>query len=277
MPSDFGSLRRGRTYIGGATNPLSARFHTGLNLDTLEQHARGRLEAVAKIVSGVALLTSEGRASHMDHVSYTGAVYQDIKGTPENPRAHRFPCNPKIGIWNIPEIVSPRFHRLRGELARPLAVTDLLPIEANYADSRFEEGGGSDTVKECIEFVLTEQRRGKPPHINLIRHAISHIAMPGFEQAYEIVLDSVETKIHSGPGPIDLADPGWVEHANAASLAANIEPGRPTQNLLSVADVLHFYLQNATELPVHFDPLQLSGYTSSLEDFFKEGKALEEE
>ena len=265
---------RQRKIVGGATNHPFAAFQTGLDLDTLQRHARGRLEALAEVTAGVALLTGESCVGHMHPVTITGAFYQDARGTKQNPRAHRFPCNAKLDIWNIPEIMGPAYRKLNEKLVRPFAITDLLPVEVNYADSLFESGA-RDAVREVLEFVLAEQRRGKPPHLNLIRHAISHIAMPRFENACEAALEKVQNAIKTGSRPITFSDPDWLERSNAESMAAEPRPGYPKDNLECVEDVLLLYLKNSTTLPVNFDPLELGRYTRSLKGAFEEGKDLE--
>src|SRR5262249_4133882 len=120
-----------REFIGGADNPLFKI--SGIELRDLQTHLRGRAQATSEVAIGVAFLRSRGWIQETAAIAYTGAAYQDATGTPEHPRAHRFPCNPKINIRNIPDIPPRGAWGLREALKQPLAITDFVSAAVNYA------------------------------------------------------------------------------------------------------------------------------------------------
>jgi hypothetical protein len=81
-------------------------------------------------------------------VSATGARWQRWKGTRQQPRAHRFPCNPQIGSRHLPDFAPhPTFRRTLDEA---LAETDYLPFHVNYAGRLFEESGGIEAARRAV-------------------------------------------------------------------------------------------------------------------------------
>jgi hypothetical protein len=195
----------------------------------LEFHARQRSEATAEVLMGVGLLRSRGRVYKTDAVAYTGAVWQDMaeSGNPFEQRSHRVPCNPTIGYKNIPDhTLSPR---LRYELTIPLAVTDPLPIIANYADKRFEDLGGKEALARAVREIVQHQEQGRPVDYDLYVHAL-RIVLGDYAKAFrERVIPDVEMK---------------VEREGAESLREQMErykPSAPTTSPDMLLDVVHQY------------------------------------
>ncbi len=224
-----------REFIGGVENP--AFKISGIELRDLETHVRGRGQATVEIALGVAFLRSQGWIRETDVITYTGAAYQDATGTAEHQRAHRFPCNPKVNIWNLPEVPPRTAWQLRDDLKRPLAITDFVPAAVNYADGVFERNGACETVVEMIEFIVGEQRNGKPVEVNLVRHALTHIALPGYLRAYTIGRDRILAEWQQSTPPIDFTRPNWLHDLNQSEIHAPVKTN-PKSNLLAAADVL---------------------------------------
>jgi hypothetical protein len=237
-----------REFIGGAENPRF-KLH-GVEIRDIQIHARGRAEATAEVAAGVTFLKSQGLIPETAEVTYSGAAYQDASATGEHQRAHRFPCNPKINIWNIPELPPRRADRLRELLKRPLAATDFVPRTINYADGVFERSGACETVVEMVVFIIQEQKKGKPVDLNLVRHAVLHIALPGYLNACELGRQKILQDLqHDTPG-LDFTRPDWVELANQSALSTRPKSTRPTENLAGAADVLFISANDA----VRYEP-----------------------
>jgi hypothetical protein len=237
-----GFLTRGETgkrqFIGGVDNP--AFKISGIELRDLELHVRGRAQATAEVAIGVAFLRSQGWIQESAVITYTGAAYQDATGTPEHQRAHRFPCNPKINIWNLPEVPPRGAWQLRDALKRPLAVTDFVPAAVNYADGVFERSGACETVVDMIEFIVAGQTNGRPLHVNLVRHALTHIALPGYQRAYELARRKILDEWSRATPDIDFTRPNWLHDLNQREIHSPVR-NNPKSNLLAAADVLFLY------------------------------------
>jgi hypothetical protein len=75
--------------------------------------------------------------------------------------------------------------RLREEIKRPLAETDVLPVLVNVADRKFEATGAIDALTVAIRQILQEQPEGKPVDARLIEAAIVPKTITLFNRAYE--------------------------------------------------------------------------------------------
>jgi hypothetical protein len=184
-------VREGRVFVGKGPAP---NFRGEWNLDRFCEHIRGRGEATTEILIGIAVLRKLGMLRRNDAVAEQGAYYQDWRGSVEFPRAHRFPCNPTIGGRNLPDI--PGSVKLHDALIAPLAVTDFLTFEVNYADCRFEDLGGRTAAIEAVRFVLNEQPASRDVDVDLIRHAVINIALEGYKHAYQRASAEVNSRIN---------------------------------------------------------------------------------
>jgi hypothetical protein len=190
---------------------------------------RGRAEATAAVLIGVALLKKLNLVSSFQTVDYTGAVWQDWVGNEENNRAHRFPCNPTIGRHNIPDIPKPP--RLKEALIKPLAKTDFLDVVVNHVDSRFEALGGKESAIAAVRFVVKEQGEGKPVNRDVIHYAAVNIAKAGYVRACAAVQAEVRTRINRE---------GFVGMMKRNEKFKD-KPLAPTGNLEAVGDVIYDY------------------------------------
>jgi len=207
---------------------------TPADLRHLREHVHGRAEAAAQIAASLAYLKSRGNLREIEPVTATGAVYQDSKGTKLYPRAHRFPCNIMIGYNNVPDLPSAMAVRLSNALKVPYAITDPLPVIANYADRLFESAGAVDIVVYAVRFIAAEQKKGQPVHVNLVRHAIEMILLPGFQKAYEEARLNMREK--SGAGLSNIAKDGPSSQLTDEKLAdmeaqLALMQGDPSENL----------------------------------------------
>jgi hypothetical protein len=209
-----------RIYTGRAVAPNG--IPGSHSLADLATHVRGRADATAQVLIGVAYLKDAGSLWN-DLVSHTGAVWQDLRGTPESPRAHRFPCNPTIGNRNIPDI--PHSPALRDALIEPLAVTDFLPFHANHVDSTFERLGGADAAVAAVSFVVKQQPRGRGVDYDVFYHALVEIALRSYRAACR------------------TAEQYFLDAVNSESVAEflartnDFNPKAPTDNIELVQDV----------------------------------------
>ena len=169
-----------REIIGGAQNPNF--ILPGFQIHEIQAHVDGRNSASTQVLAGVAFLKSLNLIAPHSRAGHRGAVYQDAKGIPLNPRAHRFPCNPTVGGRNLPVIAATRSPWLAETLKAPLGATDLLPLIANYADGLFEASGACDAVVSSIQMVVDGQASGQPVSIQLVRDVLIHIEPIGGRQ-----------------------------------------------------------------------------------------------
>lgn len=232
----FGNPQTGRLMTGGVTNP-SLVLPGYLHRDLLT-HIHGRIVAATQAMTGIAFLRSSEWVNENEVVSAAKAAYQDARGTTAHPRAHRFPCNPKLGLSDPPEIAGRRSLPLGGRFRAPYAATDFLPRVFNYADQLFEEGGAIQTVERAVRFALGEQAGGKTVNANLVRHTITHIIIPGFQQAYEHAYDEACSKQNPLVPDVSITDPGFFQAMTDASMNAQYNDRRPLLDIETVQDIL---------------------------------------
>jgi hypothetical protein len=216
--------RDGRVFVGKGPAPNSKGEW---NLDRFCTHIRGRGDATIEILIGVAVLRKLGILKKNEAVSEVGAYYQDWKGTAEFPRAHRFPCNPLVGGRNIPDI--PHSEKLKKALIEPLAITDFLTFEVNYADCRFEDLGGKKAAVDAVTFVLNQQPEAHDVSIDLVQHGVLNIALEGYKQAYRRASADVHARINQE---------GMVEMLSRNQRSID-KPRSPTAILESIQQVLY--------------------------------------
>jgi len=98
----------------------------------LDKHAARRLEVEAEKLLHVACLKAIGKfGADPPTLAFTGAVYQDRKGSADYLGCHRSISNPKINGRNVPDFAPAHLLDFRRLLIAPLEVTDPLPAPAN--------------------------------------------------------------------------------------------------------------------------------------------------
>ena len=236
-----------RIYLGGK-GPYES---LGFRYDTVghwQSHGRGRLDSFPDVMTKIAVLRSRGKINDSEIIACTG-VYQDFRGAPQHyQRAHRFPCNPWIGVFTLPEVGFRLSTNIWAEMCRPLAATDIVPNYINYGDSCIEKSGMYDVVREAVKEVVLEQRNGKPINPRLIEHVVRYGLIPGLKQALERALVSVREEsdesfadLMQGEQPFSAKALRSMEHA---SLTAEFNPAKPTLALQSVEDYLWLSLRD---------------------------------
>lgn len=210
---------------GKAPNP-DVRGWTEADID---QHVKGRAEATAAVLLGVALLKKLNLIGSFQQVRYTKAVWQDWSGNEQNPRAHRIPCNPTIAYRNIPDI--PKGIPLQQALIKPLAKTDFLDLVVNHVDSRFEALGAKESLAEAVRFVVKEQGEGKPVNRDVLHYAAVNVAKAGYQKACTAVHSEVMQEIN-GEGYSQMMERNqyWID-----------KPLAPTGNLEQILEVASVY------------------------------------
>lgn len=251
-----------REIIGKSQNPNF--ILAGFQIHEIEAHISGRNESSTQVLTGVAVLKSLGLipAGHA-RAGHRGAAYQDGKGIPLHPRAHRFPCNPTIGGRNLPDLALGRSPQLAAALKVPLAGTDLLPLIANYADGLFESNGACDAVVDAIQRVLDGQAAGQLVNVQLVRDVLMQNLLPGFLNAYGAALAKAQEKDNPNVPPFSIATPGIVDTLNARSMTMQYADNRPKHNIEGVADVL-LMEKNMARVPSNAAPAAIQGYAAQL-------------
>jgi hypothetical protein len=253
-----------RQMTGGVQNP--AFILAGFQIHEIEAHVYGRNEASVQVLAGVAILKSLGMIPlSQARASHRGAAYQDGQGTTLSPRAHRFPCNPTIGGRSLPEFAHARSPMLAEALKYPLAVTDLLPLIANYADGLFEANGACAAVVDAIQKVLDNQAAGQPVNVQLVRDVLTQGLLPGFLRAYEDALSIAQQKDNPNVPSFSILDPGFVNLLNARSISMPDTPNRPKTNIEGVADILLLEKNMANgSVPSSAAPAAIQTYVAQL-------------
>ena len=228
---------------GGVTNPSFVM--AGYAHRELLDHIHGRVIAAAQVMTGVAFLRSSSWIRENEVVSTAKAAFQDGRGSTAHPRAHRFPCSPRIGLWNPPEIAAFRSIPLSGRMRQPFAITDFLPRVFNYADQLFEEGGAIQTVEQAVRFAVNEQAGGRPVNANLVRHSITHIMIPGFQSAYEQAYETARSRNNPLVPNVPITDPNYFQAMTDASLNARYNDRRPLLDIETVQDILSMSMREA--------------------------------
>lgn len=237
-----------REFIGEGPAPTRQE---GWNPDELHAHVRGRAEASIRILVAVASLQARSLLPASAAVSTTGARWQDWKGTREQPRAHRFPCNPQIGGRDLPDYApNPTFCR---GLQEVLAQTDYLPFHVNYADRLFEEFGGIEEARKAVEQVRTLQKPGRSPDFNVVYKVWRQYLHSGYVRAW----DKVEQELMDR-----------VNQENTIKLLkriAGFRPNAPTDSIETVQDVA-YDAKRSTELVSSPGILSQPGFQSYLRE-----------
>jgi hypothetical protein len=238
----------GREFIGQGKAPARRE---GWNPDELHTHVRGRAEASIRILIAVASLRARNLLPANASVSTTGARWQDWKGTREQPRAHRFPCNPQIANRDLPGFAPNPIFRQR--LQDVLAITDFLPFHVNYADRLFEEFGGVEEARKAVAQVQVLQKPGQSPDFSVVHKVWSQSLHAGYVRAW----DAVERKL------LDR-----VNRENAIKMLERIAGFRsnaPTDSIETVQDVA-YDAKRSTELVSSPSILSQPGFQSYLRE-----------
>jgi hypothetical protein len=253
-----------REMIGGVKNP--GFILSGFQIHEIEAHIHGRNEAAVEVLTGAAVLKSLGLIpASQNRAGQRGAAYQDAQGTTLSPRAHRFPCNPTIGGRNLPDLAHPSSPMLAEALKKPLAVTDLLPLVANYADGLFEASGACEAAVEAIQKVLDGQLSGQPVNVQLVRDALTRHLLPGFSEAYDKALLKAQQTDNPNVPQFSITDPGVVDRLNAISISMPNTPNRPKTNIEGVADILLLEKNIANgSVPHNAAPAAIQAYVAQL-------------
>jgi len=251
-----------REMIGGPQNP--SFILAGFQIHEIEAHITGRNEAAVQVLTGVAVLKSLGLIPPgQDRAGQRGAAFQDSKGTPLHPRAHRFPCNPTISGRSLPEFAHSRSPMLAEALKRPLAITDLLPLVANYADGLFEANGACDAAVAAVQKVLDGQPSGQPVNPQLVRDTLTHDLFPGFQRAYDEALSKAQDKPNPNVPNFHITDPNLVDTLNGRSMTMQYAANRPKHNIEGVADIL-LMEKGMTTVPASAAPAAIQAYAAQL-------------
>ena len=178
-----------RRYVGPVPGSIgNAPVRRGLgdfDLSNLHRHAVGRSVAMAETVVHAAFMRAAGFIPPGVPLAYTGAKYQDYQGTREFQRAHRATLALKVGARNIADIAGRQYPDLWRALVGPQAVTDLLPVYANYADRIFEILVAPKTFK-LIQSVIHHQEPGQDVNVSNVAeglHALMKVQQEGYDQA----------------------------------------------------------------------------------------------
>ena len=236
-----------RKFIGVGPAPQRPR---GWNSDELHTHIRGRAEATVQILIGVAALRSLNLLPGYNVVSVTGAQWQDWRGTRDQPRAHRFPCNPQIAGRHLPDYAA-NPSSLRQRLLEVLAVTDFLPLHVNHADRLFEKHGGIETARQAVEEVASRQKPGVTVTHSIVEIAWRQTVLPGYIRAW----DAVERQLQDD-----------VNKENVAQFRERISRSRPlapTDTIETVMDVA-YDAKRSTMLVAVPGPLSRPGFEAFL-------------
>ena len=237
-----------REFTGVGPRP---RRPEGWNPDELHEHVRGRAEATVKVMIAVAALRSLDRLPGGVAVSVTGARWQDWRGTRDQPRAHRFPCNPLIGGRDLLSYAL-NLKRLSEFLQNTLASTDALPFHVNYADRLFEELGGVEASRKGIEAVASRQKLGKPVHHAVVQTAWRQTVWVDYQRAWESVESKLQDRINRESA------------TNFLERVAGFRRNAPTDSIETVMDVA-YDAKRSTELVSSPAPLSLPGFEAILQ------------
>ena len=190
-------------------------------------------------------------------VSATGARWQDWRGTHDQPRAHRFPCNPQIAGRDLPSYAADQ-SGLSKRLQEALAATDALPFHVNYADRLFEEFGGIETARTGIEEVASRQKSGVAVIHSVVEIAWRQTVLPGYVRAWEAVERNLQDRVN---------------RENAVKLLERIAGFRrkaPTDSIETVMDVA-YDAKRSTEIVSRPGPLTLPGFEAFLRELSTAG------
>jgi hypothetical protein len=244
---DVHSALARREFIGVGPPPQRRR---GWNSDELHSHIRGRAEATVRILIAVAALRSLNVLPGYNAVSVTGAKWQDWRGTNDQPRAHRFPCNPQIAGRDLPDYAA-NPSNLRQQLLENLAATDQLPFHVNYADELFEDCGGIEAARKGIEEVTLRQTPGGTLTYAAVQIPWRETVLVGYVRAWEAVERRLQDRVNQ---------------ENAIQLAERIAGFRsnaPTDSIETVMDVA-YDAKRSTELVSLPGPMSLPGFEAFL-------------
>jgi hypothetical protein len=226
---------------------------TGLPYGTLDHwrnHARGRIHACIETITKAAVLRSRGGINDSEPIEMTGAVYQDFKGVPEfHQRAHRFPCNPWVGVFTLPELAlrtSPAFWR---EMVNPLAATDIVPNFVNHGDSCIEKAGVYPAVKDAFKEIVQEQNKNKPVNARLIQHVLNFSLLPKLRGSFEQALEGVRQESENDFVKLLQGAMVWSPEGRTAmeqeSIHGPVELGKPTKLRECTMDYLTLCIRDA--------------------------------
>jgi len=208
-------------------------------------------------------MRSRGAINDSEPIACTGAVYQDFRGAPTNyQRAHRFFCNPWVGVFTLPELALRSCPGLWLETRATLGVTDIVPNYVNHGDSKVEKSGAYPLITEAVKEIVQEQNKGKPVNPLLIQHVVAHELVPKLQDVFEQALEQVRNEsdeefvnLMQGAAPFS---PDAIRAMEHASINAPMDPARPTLARQSVEDYLWMSARDAsTYRPASFHPHSL--------------------
>jgi len=237
-----------RKFIGVGDAP---KRREGWNPDELHVHVRGRAETSVRVLIAVTSLRARNLLPGSGTVSTVGAEWQDWRGTRDQPRAHRFPCNPQIAGRSLTEFAPCPDFRLR--LQQVLAETDFLPFHVNYADRLFEKFGGIAAVRKAIEQVHLLQPPGRPPAYHVVTDVWRRTLLPGYVEAWEQVEHALQDSVNQ-ENAIELLE-----------RIAGFRRNAPTDSIETVQDVA-YDAKRSTELVSSPSILSPPGFQSYLRE-----------
>ena len=238
-----------RQFLGG-----NAQYdRLGLTYDTFDhwrKHTRGRADSCAEVLTKVAVLRSRGGINDSEPIAVTGAVYQDFRGAPEYyQRGHRFPCNPWVGVFTLPELALRSSPVLWREMVNPLAKTDIIPNYVNYGDGLIEKAGTYESIGDAIKEVVHEQNKSKPVNPKLIQHVMQRSVLPNLRDSYEEALERVrkdfDKEFERALVGATAFSPEAMKAMEQWSLNTRVDLAKPTVSRQSVEDYLTLCIRDA--------------------------------
>jgi len=181
-----------RNYVGAVPGSIGIAQSAGrlgvYDLSNMHRHVVGRPVAMAQALVHAAFAKASGLIKPGMPLEYTGAEFQDFKGTREFVRAHRATGAVSAGGRNIADLaITPQLFALRRLLIEPQAVTDGVPLYANYADRVFEIVVARETSR-LIASVVERQPANKDVNESNVADAIwelTRIHAGGYEKAID--------------------------------------------------------------------------------------------
>ncbi|WP_110172938.1 hypothetical protein [Luteitalea pratensis] len=239
-----------RRYVGAVAGSIGNATSTRLghfDLSNLHRHAVGRSVAMVETVVHAAFMKAAGFITPGTPVEFTGAQYQDFKGTREFVRAHRATLALKIGARNIADLAGTRRHAdLWRVLVGPQAVTDLLPLYANYAD-RFLEIIVAPKTFRLLRTVIERQEPHQDVNVSNVAEAMDAL-MKVHDEGYSLAAARIREL---------RKERGWVEVPLSAAARSLTKPAPFNPEAANNDKALRLWLHGAPGSPLVHERLEL--------------------
>ncbi len=247
--------------------PENRRFlHGRLPTDDFQQaysfpehwksHARARIDGCAEVITKVAVLKARNGINDSEPIVCTGAVYQDFRGAPKyHQRAHRFPCNPWIGVFTLPELALRVSRAMWVEMVNPLAATDIVPNYVNSGDTGIEGNGTYRAMQSALREVIQEQKSGRSVNPKLIQHVLMFSLLPKLRESIGLALEGVQKKSRSqwddALQGASAFSPEGVEALNRSSIETKPDPAKSAQAAYLTEEYLQICARDASVYQPH--------------------------